>query len=262
MPATASVRRIADSAAICLESSKTLGFLSNTAQYAFCYERSMPRPLRVYIKDLSVHVMHRGINRMQIFDDEEDHALFLRLIRHGTKQEGVDVHGFSLMNNHYHLQATPKHASALAGAMRRIHSAYSRYYNRKHQRTGTIWGLRPRVVLIEDERQWLTCLRYIEQNPVRARLVSQPEDYRWSSYRLHALGEPMSWLVPHPVYLALGATARARQAAYAAICSTPVTASESMAQRGALVDRKTRETTDPAQSVPESLGEGVTQPNV
>ena len=219
----------------------------------------MPHLPRIYVPDQSVHLMHRGINRMQIFDDDDDYAFFLRLIRYGTRREGLDVHGFSLMNNHYHVQATPQHALALTRAMQRIHSDYGRYYNRKHQRTGTIWGIRPRVVPIEDERQWLTCLRYIEQNPVRAMLVSQPQDYRWSSYRVHALGESMSWLVPHPLYLALGATPRARQIAYAAICSTAVTASESMVQRGTLPDRKTQDAGDSPQTVSEPLGNGNAQ---
>ena len=191
----------------------------------------MPRPLRVYVEGLSVHVMHRGINRMRIFDGDDDYHVFLRMLQYGGRKEGMDVHGFSVMGNHYHVQATPRHAAALARAMKRVNSDYSRYYNKKHQRTGTIWGNRPRMVLIKNDRQWLTCLRYIEQNPVRAGLVSRPEDYPWSSHRVHALGERISWLTPHPVYLALGPSPRARQSAYAAICATPLTESELSVQR-------------------------------
>ena len=191
----------------------------------------MPRPLRIYVEGFTVHVMHRGINRMQIFDEDDDYHVFLKIVRHGVRKEGLDVHGFAVMGNHYHLQATPRHALTLSRTMQRVHSNYARYYNKKHQRTGTIWGQRARTVLIEDERQWLTCLRYIEQNPVRAGLVSRPQDYAWSSHRAHAFGEPSSWLTPHPVYLALGSSPAARQAAYAAICSTPLTKSELALQR-------------------------------
>jgi len=198
----------------------------------------MPRPFRLYIEGLSVHVMHRGINRMAIFDEDDDYHVFLRIVRYGARQEGVDVHAFTLMPNHYHLEVTPRHALALARAMKRVHSDYTCYYNRKHRRTGTIWGTRPRTVLIEDERQWLTCLRYIEQNPVRAGLVSRLQDYPWSSYRVHALGEPTSWLALHPVYLALGASPRARQQAYAAMCATSLTESELTVQRCPLNDRR------------------------
>jgi len=191
----------------------------------------MSRPPRIYIEGLSVHVMHRGINRVQIFDDDDDHHVFLRIVQYGARREGLDVHGYALMDNHYHLQATPRHALALTRAMRRIHGGYTRYYNRKHDRTGTIWGCRPRVVLIEEDRRWLTCLRYIDQNPVRAGLVSRPQDYRWSSHRVHAFGESTAWLTLHPIYLALGSSPRARQRAYASICSTPLTASELTVQR-------------------------------
>ena len=186
----------------------------------------MPRPCRIYIEGLSVHVMHRGINRVQIFDDADDYEVFLRIVRHGTREEGVDVHSYAVMNNHYHLQVTPKHGLALPRAMKRLNSDYSNYYNRKHRRTGTIWGNRYRPVPIEDDRQWLTCPRYIEQNPVRAGIVSRPADYAWSSYRFHAFGEPVSWLVPHAVYLALGSSPRARQEAYVAICSNALTENE------------------------------------
>jgi putative transposase len=212
----------------------------------------MPRPFRIYVEGLSVHVMHRGINRMPIFDEDNDYHVFLRIVRYGARQEGVDVHGFALMKNHYHLQVTPRHALALSRAMKRVNADYSCYYNRKHRRTGTIWSHRPRTVLIEDDRQWLTCLRYIEQNPVRAGLVSRPQDYSWSSNRVHALGEPTSWLALHSIYLSLGASPRARQAAYAAICSTSLTESELTVQRRPLPDRRRDPSSTPT-GAPEGL---------
>jgi putative transposase len=70
---------------------------------------------------------------------------------------------------------------------------------------------------VKDERQWLTCLRYIEQNPVRAGMVDSPEKYPWTSYAAHAQGTKIPWLVPHPLYLALGPTDEVRQAAYRAL---------------------------------------------
>lgn len=217
---------------------ESLHFRVRRVRTPFALSSGMPRPFRLYVEGLSVHVMHRGINRMPIFDDDDDYHVFLRLVRYGARLEGVDVHSFALMKNHYHLQVTPRHALALPRAMKRVNGDYSSYYNRKHRRTGTIWGYRPRTVLIEDERQWLNCLRYIEQNPVRAGLVSEPQDYPWSSNRVHALGEPNSWLTLHATYLALGASPRARQEAYAAICSTALTESELALQRCPLPDRR------------------------
>ena len=192
--------------------------------------------------------MHRGINRMQIFDEDGDYDVFLDIVRRSTRKEGVDVHGYAVMNNHYHLEVTPRHELALSSAMQRIHWNYSCYFNKKHQRSGTLWGCRPRTVLIEDERQWLACLRYIEQNPVRAGLVSRPQDYVWSSHRVHACGEQSSWLTPHPIYLALGSSPRARQAAYASICSTHLTESELALQRRPLPAAYSLISTQPAQA--------------
>jgi putative transposase len=101
-----------------------------------------------------------------------------------------------------------------------------RYYNRKHDRIGTIWNGRYKAIPILDERYWLTCLRYIEQNPVRAHIVADPGDYRWSTYGIHALGRPAGWIVLHDAYLALGADPGQRQEAYRAICGVSVSLAE------------------------------------
>src|SRR5437870_7764184 len=79
---------------------------------------------------------------------------------------------------------------------------------------------------IETERHWLTCLRYIERNPVEAGIVIDPGDYPWSSYRTHAFGVRSEFLVAHPVYLSLGATPERRRAVYRALCAAPSPNSE------------------------------------
>jgi putative transposase len=73
-----------------------------------------------------------------------------------------------------------------------------------------------------DEGQSLICLRYIDQNPVRAKIVTSPDTYPWSSYRLYAFGQAWTWLVPHPLYLELGQTEEERKQAYRAICAEPI----------------------------------------
>src|SRR6185295_16130884 len=119
---------------------------------------------------------------------------------------GVEVHGFSLMSTHWHGLATPSTASALPAAMKRIGERYVRHFNRKYQRFGSPWAGRYRPLPVGDELYWLTCLRYIEQNPVRAGMVSMLEAYPWSSYRAHAFGEGPEWLATHHVYESLGRT--------------------------------------------------------
>ena len=142
----------------------------------------------------------------------------MAILRKTVARYEVSLHAYALMPNHYHLLVTPTDGSALPHAMKALGVRYVGYYNRKYGRSGTLWGGRYRAFHIEDEQYWLTCLRYIEQNPVRAGMVRSPEEYPWSSYRAHALGKAPSWLTAHSVYLALGADAQQRQSAYRAIC--------------------------------------------
>jgi len=186
---------------------------------------------RVFIPGVSVHVIQRGNNGIAVFHDDADRCTFLDLVRIATASSGVEMHGFVLMSTHWHGLVTPATASALPGAMKTIGERYVRYFNRKYGRFGTLWAGRYRSPPIMDEMYWLTCLRYIEQNPVRARMVSTIEAFRWSSYRAHAFGEGPGWLAPHPIYLALGHTDLERQAAYRAICAANLTDCELAQQR-------------------------------
>jgi putative transposase len=179
----------------------------------------MARKRRVFVPAASVHVIQRGNNRGPIFADDEDCETFLGYLRSAAEGAGVAVHGFGLMNTHYHLLVTPSSARALPQTIKQFGGRYVQYYNRKHARTGTLWDGRYRDFIIDDERYLFTCLRYIEHNPVNAHIVNTPEAYRWSSYRVHAFGEPSAWLVPHPLYLSLGSDGEQRQIAYRAICA-------------------------------------------
>ena len=99
--------------------------------------------------------------------------------------------------------------------MQAVGRAYVRYFNLRHQRTGTLWEGRYRSNLIDSERYLLACMVYIDLNPVRAGMVAQPEDFRWSSHR-HCIGQASDKLVtPHALFWALGNTPFAREAAYA-----------------------------------------------
>ena len=135
------------------------------------------------------------------------------------------------MSTHYHLIVTPTRNGALAESMKAIGTRHTLFFNRKYGRIGTIWNERYGAALLDDEQYWYTCLRYVELNPFRAHMVAAPEDYQWSSYRFHAHGEPLDWLTPHPLYMQLGATAKARQAAYRAMCAVPLTDEEIELQR-------------------------------
>ena len=191
----------------------------------------MARPRRIYVPGLSVHVFQRGINRACIVANASDYERLLTLIAEAAAGHGVEVHAFALMTTHYHLVVTPAAEGVLSRAMQEINGRYTRYFNRQYGRIGTLWNERYGAVLLHDERYWFNCLRYVELNPLNAHIVAAPEAYRWSSYRVHALGEACQWLTAHPLYVALGSTAETRQGAYRAMCAIPLTVAELTLQR-------------------------------
>jgi putative transposase len=183
----------------------------------------MPCPLRVFLPDISMHVIQRGNNRVAIFRDSADYEVFLTLLKRATERYRVALHAYVLMTNHVHLIATPAGSESLPRTMQSLGVQYVRFYNDKYNRIGTLWNSRYRGIHIENETYWLTCLRYVEQNPVRAGMVRTPADYRWSSYGAHAFGNWPTWLSPHPAYKSLGPTNKTRELAYRAICGTQLT---------------------------------------
>jgi putative transposase len=178
------------------------------------------------VPEVSLHVHHRGINRAAIVVAECDYDRLLRVMIRATARHGVRVHAFAIMTTHYHLVVTPISEDALPKTMQEIGMRYTRYFNRKYGRIGTLWTDRYSAHLIDTESYWYNCFRYVDLNAVAAHLVETPDAYPWTSYRVHALGASSEWLMPHSLYSVLGPTAEARQAAYRAICSVPLTEAE------------------------------------
>lgn len=191
----------------------------------------MPNRRRNFVPGVSLHVRQRGNNRCAIFGDDSDYQSYLVMLESATREYRVAVHGYALMTTHTHILLTPSNKEGTSEAMHQVGVRYVLYFNRKYQRVGTLWTGRYKAKPITDERYWLTCLRYIEQNPVRAGLVVRPEQYCWSSYGVHALGHLSDWLASHPVLDALGADMAQRQAAYKAICDIPLTNDETIRQQ-------------------------------
>jgi putative transposase len=127
---------------------------------------------------------------------------------------GCAVHAYVLMTNHVHLLLSPSDGDSVSMMMKRLSCRYVLYFNRRHDRTGTLWEGRFHSSLVQDERYLMICHRYIELNPVRARIVDAPSDYPWSSHPANAFGREDSLLTPHPLYTRLGSDARTRQTAY------------------------------------------------
>lgn len=177
----------------------------------------MPRLPRFDAPGYTQHIIQRGNNRNAVFFAPADYAYFLECLKLAADANDVDVHAYVLMTNHVHLLATPHRPQALSRLVQAVGRKYVRYVNYRNRRTGTLWEGRFKSTIIDSERYLLACYRYIELNPVRARMVAQPGDYPYSSYRCHAQGEAGSLIVDHPRYLALGATETSRQKAYRAL---------------------------------------------
>jgi putative transposase len=170
-----------------------------------------------------VHIIRRGVNRCAIFHDDADRETLLQILQEASRRYRTAFHGFVLMNTHYHGLATPVGVSELSNMMKMIGDRYSPYFNRKYGRVGTLWTNRFTAIDVDTDRYWLQCLRYIEQNPVRAHMVGDPGEYRWSSYRANALGDSIEWLAEHELYRSLGLTRQRRQLAYKAMCDVQLT---------------------------------------
>jgi len=123
------------------------------------------------------------------------------------------------MTNHVHLLVTPMTPHAVSKSMQYLGRYYVRYFNYRYQRTGTLYEGRFRSSIIQSEQYLLACQRYIELNPVRAGMVDHPAEYKWSSYRAHALGAKVKMWTPHPEYLALGPTSESRLLNYRKLVS-------------------------------------------
>jgi putative transposase len=148
------------------------------------------------------------------------------MLREASEQHRAAIHGYVLMKTHFHLLATPETPTAVEKTMHVLGLRYVRYFNRRYARTGTLFEDRYKSPIVDDERYWITCLRYIELNPVRAGIVASPADYRWSSYRAHAFGTTDPLITQHQRYRDLGATPSARQNVWQNLCAADLSAEE------------------------------------
>ena len=177
----------------------------------------MARLPRLTVPGYPHHVIQRGNNRQTIFREPADYEFMLDLLVEQSKKFQVAVHAYVLMGNHFHLLATPQTDKGLPAMMQAVGRSYVRYFNRRYQRSGTLWEGRYRSTIVQSERYLLACMAYIDLNPVRAGMVANPGDYPWSGYA-HSMGRRNDPLVtPHALYWQLGNTPFAREAAYGAL---------------------------------------------
>ena len=174
----------------------------------------MPRRPRITLPGVPMHIIQRGNNRDACFFADDDYQFYLEWLRRYAGETGCEVHVYVLMTNHVHLLLTPRESDSAGDLMKRLGQRYVHHVNRTYRRSGTLWEGRYKSCLTQEEDYVLGCHRYIELNPVRARMTEHPAEYRWSSYRANAQSESNTLLTPHPLYVALGTSGESRCASY------------------------------------------------
>jgi putative transposase len=166
---------------------------------------------------VAVHIVQRGHDRRDCFRQDTDYLVYLANLKELADTAGCAVHAYCLMTNHIHMLLTPSEASSCARLMRNLGQRYVQYFNRRYERSGTLWEGRFWSCLVDSASYVTGCYRYIERNPVRAGMVTTPGEYRWSSYPGNVGAAANQLLRPHAEYLAISETDESRHAAYRAI---------------------------------------------
>lgn len=174
----------------------------------------MARRRRLLAGGMTHHVIQRGNDRQPVFFSDDDRLLYLNWLSAAVTRHGAHVHSYVLMTNHVHLLLTTERELTLPRILQSLGRRYVAHVNAAHRRTGTLWEGRYRSTVLDSDGYVIACYRYIEANPVRARMVAHAADYPWSSYRRNAMGEPDPLVVEHQVYRSLGATMDQTRAAY------------------------------------------------
>ena len=177
----------------------------------------MPRQARLVIPHFPHHVIQRGHNRQVVFAGDDDYLFYLDTLQEWKARLGCRIYAHCLMTNHVHLVIDPgEDPDNLARLMKRVAGRQTRYVNRMEQRSGSLWEGRYKSSLIQDDAYLLACCRYVELNPLRAGIVDDPANYRWSSCPAKVGRAIQPWLDLDPFYLNMGHSETERAENYAA----------------------------------------------
>jgi putative transposase len=205
-------------------------------------ETTVPRLGRTILPDYPHHIVQRGHNRQVVFAEARDYERYLATLAEFKDAYRVKVYAYCLMTNHVHLLLAPETLAGLGQLMKRLAGRQTRYHNTLEGRSGTLWESRYKSSPVDTDEYLLACARYIELNPVRARMVTAPADYPWSSTRYRLGLAACEWLDRDPCYFALGTTEAERQQRYREFLHTAVPEGEwnlirAAVQRGQLTGR-------------------------
>ena len=178
----------------------------------------MPRPQRLQDAGFLHHVVSVGNDRQVIFKSPQDFLTYFDLLDKARKQYPIKIYNFCLMDNHIHLLVEPLEDGSLSRAMEYVAKGYAKYFNKTYHHEGHVFQGRFKSFLVQSERYFFACSRYIDLNPVKANLIEHPKDYQWSGYNVLAHGVGATFPTDfHPLYESLGSSEQERQVAYRAL---------------------------------------------
>ncbi len=161
---------------------------------------------------LVYHALNRGNNRARVFANDDDHLAFLQALATTKERYPFRLFGYCLMSNHFHLLLRPEPGQSISRILQSLTVAHTWRYHRRYRSSGHVWQARFKSPVIQDDMHLLVVLRYIEAKPLRAPMVVDPADYRWSSFPHHGIGRDDPLLSSFPEWEELGRTEAAAEA--------------------------------------------------
>lgn len=174
----------------------------------------MPRKRREASPTGIYHWIVRGMNKRRLFHEREDYGCFFDLVYEYAREEGIEVYHYCLMTNHAHFLLKTMELKHLSRFAHYVQRRYAYSYCKKYKKCGSVFQRGYRSFCVDKDSYLLECGRYIERNPVRAKIVGHPGDYLYTSYRFYAQGEKNDLLTASPAYLGLSPLPVKRESMY------------------------------------------------
>ena len=175
----------------------------------------MPRIARIAPKEHVYHVLTRGNNRQDVFKEKKDYEKYLEILQRYKEKYKFKLYHYVLMTNHIHLVIEPTEKGGdLAEIMKGINLSYAQSYKGKYKHIGHFWQDRYKSIIVSKDNYLFACGSYVELNPVRARMVEDPKEYKWGSYNTYAYGKKDPLVDEHPIYRNLSDEEKERRKKY------------------------------------------------
>ncbi len=186
----------------------------------------MPRKPRLVLVGYPHHIILRGNNKSTIFYDDKDKRFFIDCLKNAKLKTNSKIYSYCLMPNHVHLIVEPSMELGLSNMLQSLGRKYVQYFNHRYKRSGTLWEGRFKSSLISKDNYLIMCSRYIELNPVRAKIIKAPEEYIWSS-SASKIGTSTQGIIDYdPFYLSMGKQEEERRQNYKKFLYEPLKSNE------------------------------------